>query len=79
MCFDFEQELAADIQALSEVTSRIGTSLEIRAPTTQTTAYVKVLIFLLEQNSVKINFLYVVLILQVIAYNITERIFSFFS
>ncbi|KAG0595308.1 hypothetical protein M758_UG157700 [Ceratodon purpureus] len=40
---DRHEELAADIQALSEATTRIGMSLEIRAPTTQTTAYVKLL------------------------------------
>ncbi|XP_024375504.1 uncharacterized protein [Physcomitrium patens] len=38
---DRHEELAADIQALSEATSRIGMSLEVGAPTTQTTAYIK--------------------------------------
>lgn len=40
---DRHEELAADIQGLSEATTRIGMSLEIRAPTTQTTAYIKLL------------------------------------
>jgi hypothetical protein len=78
-CFDFEQELAADIQALSEATTRIGMSLEIQAPTTQTTAYVKVPIFL---NAVGINYFYLGIVLDTslvtIAFIIRDLGFSFF-